>query len=175
MENINVTPGSAPTSVNQNLLIPKPNNIYKILFFLFFFISLGLGTFYYLSLTKKTSTSTSTSATTNQKESSQPQETKTVSTTTWQKPISTAKIIPIVKDQKLNIYSIADKKLQPTNYKTGWGSGALDFGEDNPLVSPDGKLIVFINKDDNDSLYLISDANQKALKITEYPVKYLNS
>lgn len=171
MENINTTPSTTPTSVSQNLPVSKQNNIYKFLFFLFLFISLGLGIFYYLSLTKNPSTPT----TVTQLESNQPQETKNTPTTTWQKPVSTAKIIPIVKDQKLQIYSLTDKKLQPTNYKTSRGSGALGFGEDDPLLSPDGRLIVFINTEDNNSLYFISDQNQKALKITDYPVRYLNS
>lgn len=158
--------------INNNIqpTTSKPN-IFKYLFFLSTFVVVILGTFYYLSLTKNPSIPT----TVNQKESSQPQETKNISTTTWQKPVPTAKIIPIVKDQKLQIYSLTDKKLQPTDYKTSWGSGSLGFGEDNPLLSPDGRLIVFINTEDNNSLYLISDANQKALKITNYPVKYLNS
>lgn len=173
MENINNTVNKETpieSFTNPTSPVQKQSNNYKALFFLFLFISLSLGIFYYLSLAKNFPISII-----NEQGSNQSQDTKNTSTTTWQKPVSTGKIIPIVKDQKLYIYSLADKKLQPTDYKTGWGNGSANFGEDNPLVSPDGKLIVFINTEDNNSLYLISDPNQKALKITNYPVEYLNS
>lgn len=170
MENINTT-SEIPIQSFTAPIIPTPQkNIYKVLFFVFLFISFGLAIFYYFSLIKNFPISII-----DQKDSNQINEIKNNPETTWQKPVSVGKIIPIVKDEKLYIYSLTDKKIQTTDYKTNWGSGSLNFGENNPLVSPDGKLIVFINKEDNNSLYLISDTNQKALKITNYPVKYLNS
>lgn len=92
----------------------------------------------------------------------------------WVKPISGNVIIPIIKEDKLFIYSPFNKKLAMTNYKTSWGSGASGLGGDSPLASPNGKLIAFINRGDSSNLYLMSD-NQKAVKITNYPVLYLNS
>lgn len=93
----------------------------------------------------------------------------------WTKPISSDQGIPIVKNNTLYIYSLTKKQLQPTEYQTSWGSGASGFGEDNPLVSPDGSLIAFINRQDNSCLYLFPVGNQKAIKITDYSVEYLNS
>ncbi len=93
----------------------------------------------------------------------------------WVKPISTDTIVPIVKDGLLNIYSLTQKVLQSTEYKTSWGSGASGLGGDAPISSPNGKLIAFINRGDSSNLYILAAGTQKAIKITNYPVEYLNS
>jgi hypothetical protein len=168
MEELNNIP--SPGTLNQFSQTLKPN-IYKYLFFLSTFVVIILGIFYFLSLDKDSKTSI-----TNQKDlSSQIQKEKSDSTVSWSKPKSTDQVIPIVKENILYLYSLTNKKLQPTQYKTQNGGGSWGFGQENPLPSPDGKLIVFINKEDNNCLYLLTAGSQQALKITNYPVRYLNS
>lgn len=89
-------------------------------------------------------------------------------------PAPTDKIIPIIKDGQLFLYSLTQKNLAATEYRSYWGSGASGFGEDNPLSSPDGSYVAFINSDD-DYLYLLSGGSDKAVKISSSPVHYINS
>jgi hypothetical protein len=167
MENIDNT--IIPELHIQPISSPPKSNIFKYLFFISIFLFLSLGIFYYINLTKN-----SQIVIFNKEEETQSQE-KNNNSTSWSKPISTDNVIPIVKDEILYTYSLTNKKLQATEYNATWGSGASGFGSDDPLLSPDGKLIVFINKGDNDCLYILPAGSQKALKITEYPVRYINS
>lgn len=153
---------------NIQLTTSKPN-IFKYLFFLSIIVLVILGIFYFLSLNQKKETSSI-----NQKELPvQVQKENSDSTVSWSKPVSIDQVIPIVKEDTLYLYSLTDKKLQSTQYKTSWGSGSSGFGQDNPLPSPDGKFVMFINNGDNHRLYLLAAGSQQALKITEYPVQYI--
>lgn len=98
---------------------------------------------------------------------------KTLPGQSWSKPVSTDSVIPIVKDDTLYTYSLTQKKLQSTEYKSSWGSGAAGAGQDNPQSSPDNKMIAFINRGDDRHLYLLAGGSQKAVKITSYPVQYI--
>jgi hypothetical protein len=93
----------------------------------------------------------------------------------WVKPVSTEVAIPVLKDSNLYTYSLTRKQLMQTEYKSAWGGGAMGFGEDTPLASPDGKIIAFINQSDLRKLYIIANGNPKAIKVTDYPVDYINS
>jgi hypothetical protein len=96
-------------------------------------------------------------------------------TNSWSKPISNSKTIPIIKDGILYAYSLVSKQLEPTIYHTRWGSGSSGLGEDNPLPSPDGQYIAFINTDDKSCLYILPSGSLIAKKITDYPIHYINS
>lgn len=96
-----------------------------------------------------------------------------VSKIQWAKPETSNMAIPFVKDNTLNLYSITDKQIQPTQYKVTSGGGAYGFGDSDPLASPNGKYIAFINLDDNKNLYIISATGQQTQKITDYPVDYI--
>lgn len=100
---------------------------------------------------------------------------------TWTKPVSYDRAIPIVKkDNKLYWYSMTKKQLYPTKYRTSWGGGYSGYGDSDPLPSPDGKFIAFINygddnRDDSRNLYILPAGSDEAIKITDYPVGYINS
>lgn len=96
---------------------------------------------------------------------------------TWTKPVSYDRAIPIVKkDNKLYWYSMTKKQLYPTKYQTSWGGGWSGHGDVDPLPSPDGKFIAFIDYGDNNRyLYILPAGSNEAIKITDYPVDYINS
>jgi len=149
--------------------IPK-NNIFKYLFvvtFIVFTIAIIFG-YFILQSNKNEQKPQETTANIQEKK-------QIILPNSWSLPISTDKTIPIVKDGILYQYSITKKILQPTDYKTNWGSGASGFGGDSPLLSPNGKFIAFINESDNDKLYILSTGNQKATKITDYSIEYLTN
>ncbi len=98
---------------------------------------------------------------------------KPENTSTWSMPVSTEQGIPIVKNEKLYVYHLNSKTSQDTGYITSSGSGTLGQGGDRPILSPDGKFIAFINKQDNSRLYLLPISSKQALKLTDYPVAYL--
>ena len=153
---------------NENLISQQNNFDKKFLLgkLLLVVFILGFSTFiaYYLGLNNKTKNE-QTSRTVNEQI-----KTENVS---WKTPVFDKKIIPIVKNEFLHIYNISEKKLVSTDYKTSWGNGSSNIGSDNPLLSPNGGYVVFINKSDNNSLYLIN-SNLETKKITQYPVKYLD-
>lgn len=93
----------------------------------------------------------------------------------WLKPISTDIVVPILKNNILHTYSLTTKKLESTDYSTSWGSGESGYGGDEPLLSPDGKYIAFINRQDGSKLYILPAGSTKAISLTNYPVQYLNS
>lgn len=95
--------------------------------------------------------------------------------TKWTKPISTDKAIPFAKGGKLYTYSLSSKKLFQTKYSTGMGNSSSGQGTSDPILSPDGKYIAFINSQDNFSLYVLPGGGEEAIKITDYPVEYINS
>jgi len=93
----------------------------------------------------------------------------------WNKPLSNDKSIPFIKDGKLYVYSFSQKKLISTKYLAGGGGAAQGFRESGALLSPDGKYIAFMNYGDGSSLYLLPSGSEEAIKITDFPVQYLNS
>ena len=93
----------------------------------------------------------------------------------WVKPIATDKAIPLVKqDHTLYWYSLTKKQLNSTKYKSGRINAAYGFGEEKPLLSPNGQYIAFINDEDG-YLYILPSGSNEAIKITDYKVDYLNS
>lgn len=90
----------------------------------------------------------------------------------WEEPISGNKIIPIIKNNTLYFYSLNEKKLLSVSYKISGVGGESGKGDNIPLLSPDGQYTVFINPNDNNTLYLISGSLGEK-KLTEYPIEFL--
>lgn len=161
--------------ITSDVSSQSKQNVFKYLFIISLFIIFTLGTFYYLSIKKNNKTSSSNNAESTEKNLTIRPKENVNTIPLWSKPVPVGKSIPIVKDDLLFTYSLTNKKLEQTEYKTKWGGGALGFGESDPLPSPDGQFIAFINKLDNSSLYILPSGVKKAVKITNYPIEYINS
>lgn len=102
-----------------------------------------------------------------------------ISTEKWIRPTSTEQIIPVWEENeypaKLYLYSLNRKKLITTNYEVSPTGGSLYHGSKDPVASPDGKYVAFINSNDNDSLYIIAGGTLEIRKITTIPVEYITT
>lgn len=98
---------------------------------------------------------------------------QSASTATWTRLESQEQALPVVHDQDLYIYSFVKKSLIPTRYHTFDAGGAAYLGSHGAQASPDARYILFPNKDDNETLYLLSSETLETRKITKGPVEYI--
>lgn len=91
----------------------------------------------------------------------------------WTPLESREQALPVVRDQDLFLYSFTKDQLVVTDYHTFDAGGASNFGSHTAQASPDARYILFPNKDDNESLYLLSSETLETRKITSGPVEYI--
>ncbi|HOZ81043.1 MAG TPA: hypothetical protein PK370_02360 [Candidatus Woesebacteria bacterium] len=91
----------------------------------------------------------------------------------WKLPNASGKIVPILEDGKLMIYDRQSKKLIDSGIKNLSSGGAMGYGEELPLLSPDGKYVAFINQNEGSKLYLLVAGSLEKIKLTDYAVSYL--
>lgn len=91
----------------------------------------------------------------------------------WKKLESREQALPVVRDQDLFVYSFAKHQLISTGYHTFDFGGEIYMGSHDVQMSPDAHYILFPNKDDNESLYLLSSETLEVRKITNGPVEYI--
>lgn len=96
-------------------------------------------------------------------------------TNQWSKPVANDISIPLVKEGKLYVYSLANKKLIKTKYDAGYGGGAFGYGNTDATLSPDGRYVAFINREDGNTLYILPSGSLEAIKLTDFSVQYINS
>lgn len=91
-------------------------------------------------------------------------------TTSWKKPVSNQKGLPILADKdegkgSLLIYSLTSEKVNPTDKIVVGQGGTSGLGESNPLSSPDLLYTAYIEKASL-NLFLLSNDTLEAKQIT---------